>query len=170
MVDEAELVAVCSRDIAKAMEFARLYGAKKWTTDRKQLIESDDVDAIVVTGPPELHLDVIAECLEAKRPVFSEKPIGYTAADAAKLAAQADDCPTVVTFVGYNFALSAPLLRLVNRLNGQANIQLAKLKFISNKPTERLWKCQNIIDSFMLAVGVHPIEMVIRGFGEPKNA
>jgi predicted dehydrogenase len=77
--------------------------------DWRDLVVRDDVDAVVVTAPNMLHVEVVEAACEAGKHVFCEKPVGGTPAQTARAAAAARRAG-VVTGVGYNYRF-APLVR-----------------------------------------------------------
>jgi L-arabinose 1- dehydrogenase len=81
--DELELVAVCDRDRAR---LAGMPAGVAVTQDARDAVALDEVEAVVVTLPNDLHAPVCAEALRAGRHVCCEKPLATSAAAAAELA------------------------------------------------------------------------------------
>ncbi|MGW0534410.1 Gfo/Idh/MocA family protein [Streptomyces sp. NPDC003032] len=69
-----ELVAVASRDAARARETAEPYGCGA-LSDYRELIELSCVDAVYVPLPIALHSEWVAMALEAGKHVLAEKPL-----------------------------------------------------------------------------------------------
>ena len=57
----------------------------KGYSDYKEMIVSDDIDAIVVATPTQTHYDVLIDCIETGKPIFCEKPITFTLEEAEKI-------------------------------------------------------------------------------------
>ena len=74
-VEGGELVAVCSRNEANVREFAETNDVKHWFTDYRDLVEHDDVDAVIVSLPSGLHADVTIAASNAGKHALVEKPI-----------------------------------------------------------------------------------------------
>jgi predicted dehydrogenase len=70
---DLELVAVARRDRAQGEAAARELGCR-FHADYRQVIEADDVDAIIVAVPPSLHGEIVGCAARAGRPVLLEKP------------------------------------------------------------------------------------------------
>ena len=66
-----------------------------------ELLARDDVDAVLVTTPPDTHVGLVVAAAEAGKHVFCEKPLAQTVDD-AKRAVAACERAGVVLQVGYN--------------------------------------------------------------------
>ena len=98
-IEECVLSAVC--DIVP--EVAERVGSEfevPYCTDYHELIDRDDVDAVVVATPHYFHPEIAIYALEQGKPVVSEKPIAVTVsgADAMVQAAQRTDVPFAVMY------------------------------------------------------------------------
>ena len=79
-----ELVAVCDRDLDRAQRAAQRFGAAQAVGSIAELAEHD-VQIAHVLVPPDLHVRVASEVLEAGIGVFLEKPFALSSADAERL-------------------------------------------------------------------------------------
>lgn len=77
-VSEVDLVAVADADPATGAEVAARFGAKSHYTDYRELLERDDIDAVVIATPTSTHSQVIKDASAAGKHIFSEKPLGQT--------------------------------------------------------------------------------------------
>ncbi|WP_331742208.1 Gfo/Idh/MocA family oxidoreductase (plasmid) [Streptomyces sp. NBC_00876] len=82
------VTAVASRRIERAREFTAQFGGAA-VQDYEQLLRRDDVDAVYVPLPPELHAEWTLRALEAGKHVWCEKPFATGLADAEKAVALA---------------------------------------------------------------------------------
>jgi predicted dehydrogenase len=85
----AELVAVQSRDRAKAEKIARDFGAKHACTGVEELLAMPELDAVIVASTPNVHHAQAKAALASGRHVLIEKPMTFTAAEARELVALA---------------------------------------------------------------------------------
>jgi predicted dehydrogenase len=109
------VLAVCSDTVAARRDEATgAFGFREATADWRRVCEHPDVDAVVVTAPNMLHVDVVEAAAAAGRHVFCEKPVGGTPAQTAR-AAVAARAAGVITGVGYNYRF-APLVRYAAEL------------------------------------------------------
>jgi predicted dehydrogenase len=91
-VDRCELVAVCSPNAA-ALEG---YKPLKIFTDADRLIESSEVDAVLIATPHVQHAPLGIAAMSAGVHVMVEKPIASHKADGERLIAAHHRCPHVV--------------------------------------------------------------------------
>lgn len=70
-----ELVAVCDNDRPKARALADRFGVPDTFTDIEDLLELDDLDAVVVATPNHLHEPHVLSALAAKVNVLCERPL-----------------------------------------------------------------------------------------------
>jgi predicted dehydrogenase len=81
----SKVVAIASRDGARAHEAAGRLGLPVAHGSYEALIDDPDVDAIYNPLPNHLHVPWTARALEAGKHVLCEKPIGLTVEDALRL-------------------------------------------------------------------------------------
>jgi inositol 2-dehydrogenase len=79
-VSEVELLAVADVNPQTSQEVAARYGAKYHYTDYHELLQRDDIDAVVVVTPTNTHSEVIQAAAAAGKHIFSEKPLAQTLA------------------------------------------------------------------------------------------
>ncbi|MEY7973683.1 Gfo/Idh/MocA family protein [Saccharomonospora xinjiangensis] len=89
-VDQARLVAVSSRDAAKAADFAKRFDAIA-VTGYQRLLDSTDIDAVYIPLPPALHAEWVEKALHAGRHVLVEKPLSTDPATTARLLRLAEE-------------------------------------------------------------------------------
>jgi predicted dehydrogenase len=79
------LIAVCDLDAERAEHARRLFGAERAYQSLDDLLARPDIDAVLVVGPPSLHVSAGLAALASGRHLFVEKPPGVTLADAVRL-------------------------------------------------------------------------------------
>jgi predicted dehydrogenase len=75
----AKLVAVCDNDRAKARALAERFGIDDTYNDIEDLLESGDLQAVVVATPNHLHEPHVLSALAAGLDVLCERPLAMTA-------------------------------------------------------------------------------------------
>jgi predicted dehydrogenase len=86
---DAEVVAVCDRDRSRARLVAEKFAIKRLYTDIHQMLESEDLSAIVVCTTTDAHKEIALAALKAQKDVLVEKPIARRHAEAVEIAAAA---------------------------------------------------------------------------------
>ena len=79
------LKAVCARSKDKAQAFADQWGYESVETDWRELIKRDDIDAIDVCTPNNLHKEISIAAAEAGKMVLCEKPLAMDAEDGEEM-------------------------------------------------------------------------------------
>jgi len=76
-----ELVAVASRVLARAEEYARKWEIPRAYGSYEELLAADDVDAVYVSLPNTLHCPWSVKAMEAGKHVLCEKPLSRSVAE-----------------------------------------------------------------------------------------
>lgn len=74
-LDEVEVVAVCDREKSRAVTVAERFGISRSYVDYEEMLKNNDIHAVIVTTPTDLHKPVAIAVLESGKDVFVEKPI-----------------------------------------------------------------------------------------------
>ncbi len=81
-IDGVEIVSVISRRAEQAAEVAARYGAPHSGTELAEALERDDVDAVILCTPTQMHAAQAIACMEAGKHVQVEIPLSDSWADA----------------------------------------------------------------------------------------
>lgn len=128
-----ELAAVCDTDLGRAAALADGTGARIYA-DWRELLSREELGALFVCTPPRAHREPAVAALRSGLPVYLEKPIARTSADAAAIVAAAAG---TVCAVGYQWHALDLLGSLPGLLAGQ---QIGLLTGTSIGPTQsRPW-------------------------------
>ena len=76
---------VYSRTEANAIKFADDYNVKAYTTNIKECVEHEDVDAVIIALSNDMHLESILACADAGKHVLCTKPLGRNAKEALQM-------------------------------------------------------------------------------------
>jgi predicted dehydrogenase len=74
----ASLVALCDNDAAKARALADRFGVPDVFTDFEEMLESDELDAVIIATPNHLHEPHVLSALRAKLHVLCERPLSLS--------------------------------------------------------------------------------------------
>ncbi len=97
-----ELTAVCSRREDKVQAFANQWGYKSFETDWKKVISRDDIDAIDICTPNNMHAEIAIAAAQAGKMILCEKPLSRTLAEGKQMV-EAVEKAGVENTVWYNY-------------------------------------------------------------------
>ena len=75
LIDGVEITSIISRRIEQAEEVAKKYGAKHFSTNLDDALARDDVDAVVLCTPTQMHAEQAIACMNAGKHVQVEIPL-----------------------------------------------------------------------------------------------
>ncbi|HEY5092417.1 MAG TPA: Gfo/Idh/MocA family oxidoreductase [Acidimicrobiales bacterium] len=85
-IEDVETVAVVSRRLEQAQEVADRFGAAIATTELNDVLERDDVDAVILATPTQMHAEQAIATMIANKHVQVEIPLADSWADAQHVA------------------------------------------------------------------------------------
>jgi 2-hydroxy-4-carboxymuconate semialdehyde hemiacetal dehydrogenase len=88
LIDGVEITSVISRRADQAAEVAAKYGAKHSGTELHEALERDDVDAVILCTPTQMHAEQAIACMNAGKHVQVEIPLCDSWADAEAVLAK----------------------------------------------------------------------------------
>lgn len=83
--DNCETVAICDIDEAKAKEKAERFNVPDIYTDYHELLARDDIEAVTVPLPDQLHKQITIDALRAGKHVLCEKPMALNVEDCKEM-------------------------------------------------------------------------------------
>jgi UDP-N-acetyl-2-amino-2-deoxyglucuronate dehydrogenase len=94
---DAAVVGACDVDLDRARKVAKAHGADVATADAAELLAQ--VDAVWICTPTVSHRALVEQAADAGVAIFCEKPLAFTADDAAAMASAAASVPSQVGLV-----------------------------------------------------------------------
>lgn len=107
----AKVVAACDREILMAEQIAVRHGLPAHYDDLDQLLTREKPEVVHITTPPESHLPLAIQCLDAGAHVYVEKPLAPTLADGKRLVEHALATKKKLT-IGYSYLFDPPALTM----------------------------------------------------------
>jgi predicted dehydrogenase len=98
----ARLALLCDAPEEKARAMAAQFGFARWTADWRALVADPEVALVSIATPNRLHREIALAALGAGKPVWCEKPLALTLAEAREMA-EAARRSGLPTMVGYNY-------------------------------------------------------------------
>jgi predicted dehydrogenase len=80
-----KLIATCDIVEEKARQAAEKFKADRFYTDYKKVLESKDLDAVIIATPPDTHKEIAVEAVKSNKHVFLEKPLAANLEDAYEI-------------------------------------------------------------------------------------
>lgn len=112
---------VCADTVeARAREAQQRFGFERWTTDWRAALDDPQVEAVNVTAPNGMHLEINRAAAAAGKHILCEKPVGRFPEETIASYEAVRDTP-LRTLVGYNYRW-APLVQYAQRLIAEGEL------------------------------------------------
>ena len=185
-VKSNRLIAVVSRDQARADAFAKKFGARHAYTKYADMLVNPEVQVVAIHTPNALHCEEVLAAARAGKHVFCDKPMATTVADAERMVAA---CDKAGVQLGMNFHnRSMPCFIEARRIvqSGEiGDITVIELEASpGNRPGGTLssWRVDPVMSGLgtTMSIGVHvydilryimsaEVEFVSSVFDTPRN-
>lgn len=119
-LDAFEIAGLCDLSAQTVRYLGRRYGVELLTTDYRELVASEALDAVVVCTYD--HAPVVAEAIAAGMHVLVEKPLAFTPQEGRALQAAAE-AAGVVALIGYMKLFDPALARAAARLQSMSGVR-----------------------------------------------
>ena len=87
---DGEITAVCARDYERTKAFAAKWQIPQFYTDWHDMLDSDEIDAVIIATPHNTHYPIAMHALKNNLHVLCEKPLAVTYAQADAIATEAE--------------------------------------------------------------------------------
>ena len=169
-IEHVELVAVASRNIQNANNFAEKYNAKKAYSSYEELAKDTNVDAVYIATPHSFHKEHAILCLQNKKAVLCEKPFAMNLSEVAEMIQVAKENNALLMEALWSFFLPhfTYVLDLVKSEKfGKLKSLEADFGFHTPYNTDsRLFK-KELGGGSLLDIGIYPIFAALATLGEP---
>ena len=123
LIDGVEIVSIISGTSEEAAAVAAKYGAKHSSADLNDALSRDDVDAVILCTPTQMHASQAIACMDAGKHVQVEIPLADSWADAEAVVAKQKETG-LVCMVGHTRRFNPSHQYVRNRIMaGEFNIQ-----------------------------------------------
>ncbi|HVM16056.1 MAG TPA: Gfo/Idh/MocA family oxidoreductase [Gaiellaceae bacterium] len=168
----AEVVAVASRDAARAEAYAREHAIPRAHGAYEALLADPEVDAVYVALPPALHVPWSERALEAGKHVLVEKPLSRDPAAVERLFDLAER-RGLVLLEGFMYRHQPQVKRLRELAAGGAIGELrlvrSQFSFTLDRPEDPRWRPE-LGGGALLDVGTYCVNVSRLVAGEPEAA
>ena len=169
-IKNVELVAVASRNIQNANNFAEKHNAKKAYSSYEELAKDTNVDAVYIATPHSFHKEHAILCLQNKKAVLCEKPFAMNLSEVTEMIEAAKENNVLLMEALWSFFLPhfTYVLDLVKseKFGKLKNLE-ADFGFHTPYNTDsRLFK-KELGGGSLLDIGIYPIFAALATLGEP---
>jgi predicted dehydrogenase len=174
--DGSVLAAVSRRRAELAEAFASRFGASRWFTRWEDLVRDEQIDAVYVATPVDLHADVTIAALEAGKHVLCEKPMAINVAECDRMITAARE-NGVLLGVAYYRRLYPVVRRIKELIEGGAigRPVVAQInafeRFDPPADHPRAWLLDPAFSGGgpMFDFGCHRLEILVNLLGRPEE-
>jgi 2-hydroxy-4-carboxymuconate semialdehyde hemiacetal dehydrogenase len=122
-IDGVEIISVISRTGEQAAEVAKKYGAKHSSTELADALGRDDVDAVILCTPTQIHAEQAIACMDAGKHVQIEIPLADNLTDSQAVLDKQKDTG-LICMVGHTRRFNPSHQYVHNKISaGDFNIQ-----------------------------------------------
>ena len=114
------LKAACARDADNIKAFADNWGYESIETDWRQLLARNDIDAVDICVPNNLHREIAIAAAEAGKHILCEKPLAMNSTEGEEMC-QAVEKAGVANIVWYNYR-RVPAVTLAKQVIGDGRL------------------------------------------------
>jgi len=169
--DRVDVIAVASRDSARAEAYARERGIKRAYGSYEELLADPDVEAVYISLPNSLHVEWSIRALKAGKHVLCEKPLSRRAEDVERAfdVAEQSGCLLMEAFMYRHNPQTARLKELVDGgAIGRLRLVRAAFSFpLTDSPDVRLDPALD--GGGLMDVGCYCVSGVRLLAGEPEQ-
>ena len=178
-VPHSKLVAVMRRDAAKAKDYAMRHDVPKWYSDASALINDQEITAIYIATPPNMHESYAIEAMRAGKPVYVEKPMGLDVAACERMKDFSEQSGVKLSVAHYRRAL--PMFLKIKSLIDQkaiGEIRLVNIRLLQPDQSVMIAKTSENwrVDPSSSGGGIfydlapHQLDLVYYFFGQEKSS
>ena len=164
------LEVIAATSDASARGYAKAYGFARGTADWRDLVADPKVQAVVIASPQSTHRAIAEAAFAAGKPVFCEKPLGASLADAQAMTAAAETSG-LPNMIGFNY-VRTPATQFVRRLLADGVIGKVTWfrgehteDFLSDPLTPANWRTTGRANGCMGDLAPHPINCMLALMG-----
>jgi 2-hydroxy-4-carboxymuconate semialdehyde hemiacetal dehydrogenase len=168
-IDDVRVISVVGRQLEPTRAVAEQYGIEHVTTDLSESLALDDLDAVILATPTQMHADQSVACLEAGKHVEVEIPLCDNLADGMRVI-DAQRRTGLVAMCGHTRRFN-PSHQWINRRvqSGELNIQQMDVQtyFFRRTNTNALGQPRSWTDHLLWHHAAHTVDLFAYQAGSP---
>ena len=175
-VPNAEVVAICDVNLARAQEAAQTTGVPAAYSDYNEMLTKEGLDIVVVATPNIFHKPMTIAALRAGANVLCEKPLALSSADAQEMYDVADEMGKLLA-VGTHYRYSNPVQSAKQQVDAGFFGEIYAARTIWNRragiPGYGSWFTNNDLagGGCLFDIGIHAMDraLYLMGYPEPVS-
>ncbi len=172
LVENAELTAVASRDLAKAEEFGGKFNALRMYNSYDLLFEDSEVEIVYIATPHNSHAELAIKALENGKHVLCEKPLSLSYKDAQRMieASKKNNKFFMEAFWTRFIPSVQDVLQKINSgIIGEVNYVKADFAFHGSEIENKRLFDKELGGGALFDIGVYPLFLSYILLGNPKE-
>lgn len=127
-INNVNVAAAAELNKSRLNSISDKFGIEKTYTDYKEMIDKENLDAIIIATPTNTHKDIAIDCIKRDKNILVEKPVARTYAETQEIFNLAKKHKTIV-MVGMNMRYRPDVMLLKSILNSG---DLGKIYYIKS--------------------------------------
>ena len=175
-IEQCELVAVSRARSELAEEFAAEFGAARWYGDWRDLIGDEEIDAVYLATPVNVHAEQAIAAAGAGKHVLCEKPMAMNLAECDRMiaACRANGVRLCIAYYRHFYPVIGRIKEIIasGEIGAPVIAQINAFEMFDPKPGEpRHWfvKKEQAGGGPMMDFGCHRIEVLMNILGPVKS-
>ena len=167
---QADLVAVCRRDLTAAQEFARQFGGCRAYGSAAELLADDQVEAVIVATPTDSHRDLTCEAAALGKHVLCEKPMALDRHECRDMMAACEQ-HGVALAVAYRRRLFPQVTKAKELIAAGeiGRIVCARTHYSGNSGSDpNSWRMEPGLGGSLMEMAVHRLEVLLNFTDRPR--
>ncbi len=165
-MSEASCYAIASRDLEKAVSFAKKYNVEKAYGSYEELVQDEEVEIVYIATPHSHHYEHAKLCIEHGKHVLCEKAFTINAAQAEELFKLAKEKGVLITEAIWTRYM--PSRKIINDLLAEGVI--GEVRTLTANLCYPMWQKDRLIQpelagGALLDVGVYTLNFALMHFG-----
>lgn len=172
LLEDAELTAVASRDLAKANDFAQKFNCTKAYDSYEALFADEEVEIIYIATPHNSHTTLSIKALENGKHVLCEKPMALSYSDAIQMieASKKNNRFFMEAFwTRFNPSVKEVLQQVRNGVIGDIKYINADFAFRGSETENQRLFDKNLGGGALFDIGVYPLFLSYILLGKPNE-
>lgn len=160
-ISDVEVTCVVSRDLENVKDVAEKYNVPHYTTDFDEMLAMDNVDAVILCTPTQMHAAQTLQCLKAGKHVQVEIPLADAWKDAEEVL-EVQKASGLVAMVGHTRRYNPSHQWVKKRIDaGELNIQQMDVQtyFFRRKNINALGQPRTWTDHLLWHHAAHTVDL-----------